>query len=282
MFKWICLAVAVVFLSVLTWMLNDMRLELRRSSELLQKTGKTINEHLPAIVDKTRKTTDSLAEHLPEIVQKLRTTASTVAELTEDIRQLRELVGLAGGGKRDDGLVAYANSVLGAVEKSGGVIGLKKLGGRGLKNPVPAKEWVVGARREALVLSLLARSRAEMLTRLGKNKFGFNWYLQVGDGEPVTLIDWLKANHPPTQELEKSGARPAKLDGLQGFFPPSEIRCVNVRRYIRPPATAGVACVPSPSAFRASCRYAREAASTNTSPSRLTLNSRSPTHTGEA
>src|SRR5262249_26332860 len=110
MFKWICLAVAVVFLSVLAWMLNDMRLELQRSSELLRTTAKTINEHLPAIVDKTRKTTDSLAEHLPEIVQKLRTTTSTVAELTEDIRQMRELVGLAGGRKRDDGLMAYASS----------------------------------------------------------------------------------------------------------------------------------------------------------------------------
>jgi hypothetical protein len=211
MFKWICLAVAVIFLSVLAWMLNDMRLELRRSSEMLHTTGKTINEHLPAIVDKTRKTTDSLAEHLPEIAQKLRTTTTTVAELTEDIRQLRELVGLASGQKRDDGLVAYANSVLGTLEMSGGVIGLKKLSGRGLKNPVPAKEWVVGARREALVLSFLVRSKTEMLTRLGKNKFGFNWYLQVADGEPVTLIDWLKANHPPTQELQKSGARAAAL-----------------------------------------------------------------------
>src|SRR5262245_6602155 len=175
MFKWACLAVAAAFLGALGWMVNDVRLGLRRSGQVLHQTGLTVNEHLP------------------EITQKLRTATATVVELTEDIRQLRELACLPSGMKRDEGIVAYATRVLGALERSGGVIGVKKLRGAGLKDPVPAKEWVVAARREALVMAFLVKSRQEMLTRLAKNWYGSPWYLQLGDREPVALLDWLQA-----------------------------------------------------------------------------------------
>jgi hypothetical protein len=196
MFKWACLGVAVVFLSALGWMLNDLRLEVRRSSQI-------VYENLPPIMDKTRKATDSLVENLPEIADRVHTTTATVAELTEDIRQMRELLGLPRGKKRDETLVGYATSVLDSLEKSGGVIGLKKTVGKGLKNPVAANEWVPGARREAFLLTLLgkAKSKRDMLARLATNWRGSNWYIQVGDREPVTLLDWLKTNHVPTREL---------------------------------------------------------------------------------
>src|SRR5947199_295627 len=196
MFKWACLVVAVVFLSVLGWMINDLRVEVRRSSQI-------VNENLPPIVDKTRKATDTLLENLPEIADRVHTTTATVAELTEDVRQLRELLGLPRGKKRDETLVAYTTSVLDALEKSGGVIGLKKTVGKGLKNPVAANEWVPGARREAFLLTVLgkAQSKQDMLTRLATNWRGSNWYIQVGDRDPMTVLDWLKANHVPTREL---------------------------------------------------------------------------------
>jgi hypothetical protein len=201
MFKWVCLGVAVVFLVLLTWMLNDLRLEVRRSGQMVQEAGRTINENLPGIVEKTRKTTDTLAENLPELVEKTRTTADTLAELAADLRQLKELAGVANT-VRDKNLVAYATSLLDAIDASGGQIGLKKtFGGSGLKNLVPAKEWVVSARKEALLLTVLARSKTELMTRLAKNKFGSHWYIQIGDKEPMTLMDWLKANHPATKEL---------------------------------------------------------------------------------
>src|SRR5213592_3163132 len=112
MFRWVCLGIGVVFLAVMTWMVNDVRLHVRQSGETVQTTGETINEHLPEIVDKTRTTTD------------------TLAELAADIRQLKELAGVTSS-PRDQNLVAYANSVLGLIEKSGGTIGLKKkLGGK--------------------------------------------------------------------------------------------------------------------------------------------------------
>ncbi len=186
MFKWVCLSVAIGFLSVLTWLVNDMRLQIRRSGETVQTTGETINEHLP---------------HLPEIVEKVRTTTDTLAELAADIRQLKELAGVTSTA-RDQNLVAYANSVLATIEGSGGTIGLrKKLGGSGLKNEVPAKEWAAGARKEALLLTILARSKKELVTRLAKNKFGSAWYIQIGNSEPVELLEWLKANHPETKAL---------------------------------------------------------------------------------
>lgn len=190
MFKWVCLAVAVVFCSVLTWLVNDMRLQIRRSGETVQATAETINKHLP-----------TLGEQLPEIVEKVRATTDTVAELAADIRQLKELAGVTSTG-RDQNLVAYANSVLATIEASGGTIGLKKkLGGSGLKNEAPAKEWAAGARKEALLLTVLARSKKELLTRLAKNKFGSSWYIQIGNSEPVELLEWLKANHPETKAL---------------------------------------------------------------------------------
>lgn len=196
MFKWACLGVAVVFLSVLGWMINDLRVEVRRSSQI-------VDEHLPPIMDKTRKATDSLLVNLPEIADRVHTTTATVAELTEDIRQLRELLGLPRGKKRDETLVGYATSVLDALEKSGGVIGLKKTVGKGLKSPVAANEWVQGARREAFLLTLLgkAKSKQDMLTRLATNWRGSNWYIQIDGQEPVTVLNWLKANHAPTREL---------------------------------------------------------------------------------
>jgi hypothetical protein len=201
MFKWACLGVAVVFLAVLTWLLNDLRQEIHQSAAIVQTAGQTINEHLPAIVDKTRKTTDTLAEQLPEIVEKTRTSTETLAELAEDIRQLKELAGVSTQA-RDKSLVAYANSVLDSIEASGGTIGLKKaFGAKGLKNPVPAREWVVGARKEAVLLTILANSKVEFATRLTRNKFHSAWYIQMGEQEPVPLLDWLKANHPATREL---------------------------------------------------------------------------------
>lgn len=166
MFKWTCLAVAALVAALLVWMINDLRLELRRSTE-------TLNVQLPQLLDKTRKS------------------AETLAELSGDIRQVRDLLGA--GGPRDKTLVAYADSLLDRIQAGGGRIGLeKKVFGAGLKETQPAEEWVRDARKEALVLTMTAASREEVLRRLCKNKFGSNWFIQIGDAEPVTLLSWLE------------------------------------------------------------------------------------------
>lgn len=201
MFKWLCLLTAIAFLAGLTWMINDVRLEIHRSSELLRTTGTTVNEKLPTIVEKVQKSADSISESAPEIVEKIRKSSETLAELAEDIRQLKELMGVANTA-RDKSLVAYADSILDLIESSGGSVGLKKsFGGSGLKATLPAREWVVGARKEALFLTVVAKSKLELATRLSENKFGSSWYVQFRDKEPVSLLDWLKTHHDATKEL---------------------------------------------------------------------------------
>src|SRR6266498_4105781 len=68
-FRWTCLAVAAIFLSGLTWMVNDVRLHVRQSGETVQTTGETINKRLPEIVEKVETTTDTLAELAADIRQ---------------------------------------------------------------------------------------------------------------------------------------------------------------------------------------------------------------------
>ena len=218
MFRWVCLGVAVAFLASVLWMLNDIRVQVRLSGERIRTAGGSLEENLPAIVEKTRQTTETLSQNLPQViarVDKMTLTLSenlpdlvdragkaseVVAELAEDIRQLKELAGVTSS-VRDKSLVAYANSLLAAVESSGGTIGVKKTLSKGLKNTRPAAEWVVGARKEALILTILVKSKKEMLTRLGKTKLGANWMIEFPDQEPMSLIDWLQRNHPESKEL---------------------------------------------------------------------------------
>lgn len=195
MFKWLCLAVAVVALGVLGWMVNDMRLEVKQNSQ-------TLNRHLPSLLDRTDRVVRVLDRRLPELLERTEKIAGTFAELSEDVRQLKELWAGMNAHVRDKGLVAYANSLLTLLERQEGVIGLKKrLGGKGLKSTQPVKEWVAGARKEAFFLTFLVRSRTELLNRLCKNKFGSPWYIEPPGQEPVPLRDWLKRHHPESKDL---------------------------------------------------------------------------------
>jgi hypothetical protein len=209
-FRWACLGVAVAFLAALLWMVNDMRVQVRRGSETVQRAGPalaklesasaTVNDKLPAIVDRTQKTSETVAAHLPMVVERIDTTTETLAELAEDIRQLKQLAGLTGK-PRDEGLVAYANSLLNAIAATKGVVGTRKVIGKGLTGTRPAAEWVVAARREALFQVLFVSSKKEMLDRLTKTKLGWSWYLELPGKPAVPLADWARANHAESKDL---------------------------------------------------------------------------------
>jgi hypothetical protein len=95
-----------------------------------------------------------------------------------------------------------ADSVLKTIEASGGIIGLKKtLGGSGLKQSSPAREWSVAARKEAVYLTVVAKSKRELVMRLADNWLGSPWYIQIEGKEPAKLLDWLKMHHAATREL---------------------------------------------------------------------------------
>ena len=168
MVKWVYPALAVVVSALLLLMLNDLRVQVKRGTA-------TVNNHLPEILDKTRRTAD------------------TVAVLSEDIRQLRDLAGGGTDRARDKTLVAFADTLLDAVESADAVVGLKpKLIGSELKDTVPAKEWVVDARKEALWQTFRVNSRSELVERLTRNKFGSEWYIQPNGAGAVPLAEWLK------------------------------------------------------------------------------------------
>lgn len=178
MFKWACLVLAVLAGLGLGWVINDLRIELKQTSQ-------TVNKHLPEILANVKKSTE------------------TLAVLSEDIKQLRDLAGVASGAPRDRTLVTYADSILDFLESTKAQIGLeKKVLGSGLKSVMPVGEWVVDARKEALWLTFRVKSHSELLERLCENKFGSSWFIQFEDKEPVPLIDWLKENHPETKELD--------------------------------------------------------------------------------
>jgi hypothetical protein len=183
----IAAAIAAVVLLALAawfgWMLNDLRLELKHSAQ-------TVNRDLPVILANTRKSTE------------------TLAQVSGDIKVLRNLAGVEDA-PRDKTLVTYADSVLDLIESHDDAkIGTEKLIGKALSDPLSAKEWVAGARKEAVWLTFRAKSRSELLDRLTQNKFGSEWKIQIGDEPPQSLRDWLVAHHPPTADAVEPAAAP--------------------------------------------------------------------------
>lgn len=195
MFKWVCLAVAVIALSLLAWEVNDLRLEIKRTND-------RVNQHLPQILERLDAATLTLNQQLPRIVDRAELTADTFAEISQDIKQLKELAGLVNS-PRDKNLVAYANSVLKLIEAQDAVIGTKRLTGKGLSSPVPAAEWASGARKESLFLTVVCRSRGEFLDRLCYRLALTRpaWQIQFERQEPVPLRTWIKENHPESKDL---------------------------------------------------------------------------------
>ncbi len=200
MFKWACLAVAAVFLSAVLWMVNDLRVQVRATARLIDDAGQTVNKDLPDIVRRSHATSEVVTTNLPRVIERVDKTTEVMAGLAEDVRQLKELAGLTST-PRDKSVTAYASGVLEKIASSGGVVGARKTMGKGLKNPVPAAQWVAAERREALFLVVLGRSKKEMLRAIVTTKLGFSWYIQLPGQEPVKLLDWLRENHPPTKEL---------------------------------------------------------------------------------
>ncbi len=203
MFKWVCLAVGSLFLIALLWMVNDIRLHVARSAAIVTEAGVTINDNLPVVVERTRKTTEVVSENLPGVLERAQVSAEVLAELAEDIRQLKDLAGA--GKERDRNLVAYADSLLNAIEKTGGRIGVSKtfsLSKSSIKDTRPVSEWVADARKEALFWMLLVSTKKDMAVKLAKTKLGFNWLIEVPGKQPERLLDWMKANHPETRDLK--------------------------------------------------------------------------------
>lgn len=196
-FKWICLTIATVIGGFLCWAANDLRLEVRRTTD-------SVNENLPRLLTEVEKTTTTVNDRLPAILANGKESTETLAALSRDIRELRELFGLKDGGK-STGLLPFANEIIRTVEESGGEVGLRPLIGSQLTEVRSAAEWATQARREAMVLLWRANSKKELLDRITRNFYGFEWVMRQG-GETASLKDWLLRKHPEWKELKEKPA----------------------------------------------------------------------------
>jgi len=174
LFRWSCLALAALAAAAVIYLLDDARRELARTNQVVHT-------------------------HLPEILANARTASETMARVSKDIESLRDLAGMSAPGDR--GLATYADSVLDFVEQQPGQIGVEKLIGKQLKDLILAADWARDARKEALWLTFRARTRGELLERLGKTKLGAPWYYAPPGGEPVTLVELLRRQHPESAKL---------------------------------------------------------------------------------
>jgi hypothetical protein len=191
--------VAVVFLTFLGWVLNDLRLSVRHAVRTIDSTAETANEHLPAILDNARRISTTMQEDLPGILERARSATDNVAEVSADVGSLKEALGQLKA-NRNPALEDYAESVLGCVEASNGTVGARPLTGVGVRNPVPAKVWAASARRNAKLLTMVAKSKPDLLNRLTSTALGSQWLIQLAN-KRTTLLNWLKENHPETKAL---------------------------------------------------------------------------------
>ncbi|MFO0929510.1 MAG: hypothetical protein U0736_21200 [Gemmataceae bacterium] len=177
MFKWVCLGVAAGFLAVFLWMVNDLRLQVRATAERVRTVSDRVTEDLPPLVERTRETTGVLSASLPKVVERVNRstevvaanlpktieqvsrTTEVVAELAEDIRQLKELLGVQAT-VRDKSLVAYANNALTLVEQVRRDDRHEKGGGQGAEGHA-ARRRVGGVGTEGGVLPGATRPVAQ-------------------------------------------------------------------------------------------------------------------------
>ena len=173
-FRWACLAVVSLTLGYLCWAVEDLRREAKAS-------GQAVNAHLPQILEKV--------EHSSAILK----------EVSDDLKTLRDLAGASG--PRDKSLAVFADRLLDQLEAAPVQVGVEKLIGTALKNPLPAADWVRDARKEALWLTFRAKSKGELLERLCKNKFGSEWLVQEGAAAPEPLRAWFAARDEEARAL---------------------------------------------------------------------------------
>src|SRR5262245_39744372 len=92
MFKWTALGVVVVFLGAVLWMIQDIRLQVRRSGQVVEKAGGIVNDELPVIVRRSKDTSEVISKNLPEVVERVRDAGDTLPQVVERVDRTTEVV----------------------------------------------------------------------------------------------------------------------------------------------------------------------------------------------
>lgn len=226
MFKWICLAVAIIALAGFGWMINDMRLEVKalaqRADRLAERADAIVTKtenHLPNILTQAEKATDQLDRHLPKILsstEKATETLNTqlptllvhsemavdsISDLSYNFKQYKGLMTVVHAANQDKGLFSYGASILNFLSESDATIGVKKPGG-GLKHAMPAKAFASAAKSDVQFLSLVSKSKEEMLNGLCRSNSMGELHIQVGSRDPRPLSAYLKETHSESKEIQ--------------------------------------------------------------------------------
>jgi ABC-type transporter Mla subunit MlaD len=204
MFKWLCLLVATAGLAGFLWMINDIRLDVKEvtanvNEQLgpIKKVTTSINGQLPSILANTEKAVRTVDKHLPQIIRQTEESVSTMAGVSGDVKQFKELFGDIFANNQNKELLKEVLSTLDLLEGLDATIGLKKDDTNELKTAKPAKHWARAARKEAPFLSLIGKSRGDVLQRLTTTGTGKPWYIKVGEKAPMLLLDWITGNKTP-------------------------------------------------------------------------------------
>jgi uncharacterized phage infection (PIP) family protein YhgE len=212
MFKWICLAVTTLGLVAFLWMVNDVRLRItgladRVDAKLppLEEKAERIDGKLTTLLADSNQAVSTINARLPRIMDKTEQSVDNLAQLSEDLKQSKELLGSINSIRQNKDLATYAVSLLSLIQgQRQATIGSKKQEtDKEMKPVAKAQDWAKSAGRDANFLSLIAKSKGEVLDRLTKSASGAPLYIQMAEkAAPVLLQTWLKANHPESKNLE--------------------------------------------------------------------------------
>jgi hypothetical protein len=228
MFKWVCLLVAIVALGGLGWILNDMRMEVQglalkadrladKADAMLAKTDQQLprilvqtekateqlDRHLPRILVQTEKATETINTQLPALLAQSEVALDNISDLSGSFKQYKGLMGVVHAATQNKGLFSYGASILSLLDGSNATIGVKKAGsGSGLKHAMSAKDWVSAAHTDVHFLSLVSKTKEDMLHGLVRSNTLVALHIQEGDNPPRLLSDWLKEVHPESKNVK--------------------------------------------------------------------------------
>lgn len=224
-FQWACLLVAVAALSAFGWMLNDLRLEVKgltpkvdrllaRAEDLVDRTDKQLpriltqteqvaaqlDRHLPRILAQTEQATNTINTQLPALLARTEVAIDNVADLSENFKQYKGLMGMVHIATQNKGLFSYGTSLLSWLGGHDASIGARPAGSdQPLRQVKSAKEWAGAARADAEFLSLVGRSKGDVLHGLARTKSASPWHIQLPGQAPRLLADWVKQMHPESK-----------------------------------------------------------------------------------
>jgi hypothetical protein len=199
MFKWICLALAVVFGLAILALVYDLKRDLTLSMEKGQE----------AVVE-ANKAVATVNAQLPEIVTEVKKGTETLSELAEDVALMKRVAGIenSASDRGVRGLVTYADELQHVLAEQTaerqGVILIEEIFGSDLKQTATAEEFLVGLHKEMVTLILpLAKSKEEVLYRACTSSPPRRkpFYLQFPGAEPVLLESYLREHHPASAAL---------------------------------------------------------------------------------